>query len=238
MASQPRTKNRLLAALADSDLAELADELQPVELPKYQIVYDIGTRLDHVYFIESGLASVLTIMEDGASSEVGMIGREGLIGAPALLGGQVSAQHVVVQVAASAQRISAVACRAVFDRNPHIRKVVLGFVEELLNLSSQIAGCSRLHSIEQRTARWLLMAIDRIGSDLLPVTQEFLAAALGVRRSGISEAAGGMQRSGFLRYRRGMITIVDHAGLEKTACECYQFAKQRIGSAQIFGNKL
>jgi CRP-like cAMP-binding protein len=202
MALQPKTRNRLLAALTDGDFAELADDLQPVALPKRHVVYDVGAPLDYVYFIESGLASVLTIMEDGASTEVGMIGAEGLIGAPALLGGTLSAQHVVVQVAGSAQRISVAACRAVFDGNARIRAILLRFVEALLNLSAQIGGCNRLHSVEQRTARWLLMASDRIGSDLLPMTQEFLAAMLGVRRSGVSEVASELQRSGLISYRR------------------------------------
>ncbi len=228
MALQRRMRNRLLAALTDSDFAELADDLQSVALLKHQIVYDVGAPLDHIYFIESGLASVLTIMEDGACSEVGMIGAEGLIGAPALLGGAVSAQHVVVLVVGSAQRISVAACRAVFDSNPRIRATLLHFIEALLNLSAQIAGCNRLHSVEQRTARWLLMASDRIGSDILPLTQEFLAAMLGVRRSGISEAASELQRSRSISYRRGIITVLDRANLEKTACECYQIDKQHV----------
>ncbi|HEU0217776.1 MAG TPA: Crp/Fnr family transcriptional regulator [Stellaceae bacterium] len=218
----------MLSALSDGDFAELANDLQPVSLPKHHIVYDVGAPLDYVYFLESGLVSVLTIMEDGASSEVGMIGAEGLLGAPALLGGTTSAQQVVVQVAGSALRIPIAACRAAFDGNERIRATLLRFVEGLLNLSAQIGGCNRLHSVEQRTARWLLMACDRIGSDILPLTQEFLAAMLGVRRSGVSEAAAELQRSGLISYRRGMITLTDRAKLEKTACECYQIDKQRI----------
>jgi len=228
MASQPKTRNRLLVALSDGDFAELANDLQPVALPKHHVVYDVGAPLDYVYFLESGLASVLTIMEDGASSEVGMIGAEGLLGAPGLLGGTTSAQQVVVQVAGSALRIPIAACRAVCDGNERIRATLLRFVEGLLNLSAQIGGCNRLHSVEQRTARWLLMACDRIGSDVLPLTQEFLAGMLGVRRSGVSEAAGELQRSGLISYRRGMITMTNRAKLEKTACECYQIDKQRI----------
>jgi CRP-like cAMP-binding protein len=115
-----------------------------------------------------------------------------------------------------------------FDQNPGIRAALLRFTEDLLNLSSQTAACNRLHSVEQRTARWLLMAADRVRSNVLPLTQEFLAAMLGVRRSGVSEAAGELQRSGLIRYRRGEITIVDRAGLEKTACECYGVDRQRV----------
>jgi CRP-like cAMP-binding protein len=227
MALPQRTTNRLLSLLSPADLAQLSHDLQPVTLAKYQVVYDVGAMLDHIYFIETGLASVLTIMEDGASSEVGMIGPDGAIGVTALLGGRVSAQQVIMHLAGSALRITAAACKAAFDGNVRIRAVLLRFVEELLNLSSQTAGCNRLHSIEQRSARWLLMASDRTKSNVLPMTQEVLAAMLGVRRSGVSEAAGEFQRSGLIRYRRGQIIVLDHAGLEKTACECYGLDRQR-----------
>ncbi|MFZ2006219.1 MAG: Crp/Fnr family transcriptional regulator [Stellaceae bacterium] len=227
MALRARIRNRLLAALATNDFAELSGDLHLVNLGKRQIVYEVGASLDYIYFIEDGIASMLTMMEDGDSSEVGMVGPEGLVGASALLGGRVSAQQVVMQLPGIAHRITASACKSAFDNNPRIRAVLLRFIEDLLNLSSQTAGCNRLHSVEQRSARWLLMASDRIGSNVLPLTQEFLAAMLGVRRSGVSEAAGELQRSGLIRYRRGEITIVDCEGLEKTACECYRLDKQR-----------
>jgi CRP-like cAMP-binding protein len=220
--------NRLLGALRPDDLALLIRDLEPVVLAKKQVLYEVGEPLDHIYFIEEGVASVMTMMEDGASSEVGMVGPEGLVGVSALLGGDTSVQHVVVQLAGTAHYISAARCRAAFERSAGVRRVVLRFIEDLLNLSSQTAACNRLHSVEQRTARWLLMASDRIDSNLLPLTQEFLAAMLGVRRSGVSEAAGELQRSGLIRYRRGEITIVDRAGLEATACECYGLDRQRI----------
>ncbi len=221
-------KNRLLAGLPPEDLARLIEHLKPVTLPKKRVLYEVGAPLDHIYFIDEGLASVLTMMEDGASSEVGMVGPEGLIGVSALLGGGLSAQHVVMQLPGKGHHIAAQHCKSVFDQSPSIRNVLLRFIEDLLNLSSQTAGCNRLHSVEQRSARWLLMASDRVDSNVLPLTQEFLAAMLGVRRSGVSEAAAELQRSGLIRYRRGEITIIDRAGLEKTACECYGLDKQRI----------
>jgi CRP-like cAMP-binding protein len=223
-----RTKNRLLAALSPSDFAQLSRELQPINLAKRQILYDVGSAFDFLYFIEEGFASVLTTMENGTSSEVGMVGPEGLIGASALLGGQISAQQVIMQLPGTALRISAAAGKAAFDGSPGIRAVLLRFIEDLLNLSSQTAGCNRLHSVEQRSARWLLMASDRLGAEVLPLTQEFIAAMLGVRRSGVSEVAGELQRSGLIRSRRGEITIIDRAGLKKTACECYDLDKQRL----------
>jgi CRP-like cAMP-binding protein len=228
MAAPRRTRNRLLSKLAAADFAQLTTDLQLFPLGKRQILYEVGGSFDFIYFIEEGLASVLTMMEDGASSAVGMVGPEGLIGAPALLGGKVSGQQVIMQLPGAALRIPVAACKAAFDDNARIRAVLLHFIEDLLNLSSQSAGCNRLHSVEQRTARWLLMAADRVGSSILPLTQEFLAAMLGVRRSGVSEVAGELQRSGLLRYRRGEITIIDRAGLEKTACECYGLDRQRV----------
>jgi CRP-like cAMP-binding protein len=224
----PAVKNRLLAELPPEDLEELIGHGDPVRLVKKRILYEVGAPLDHVYFIEEGVASVMTMMEDGASSEVGMIGREGVIGLSALLGGVVSAQHVVVQLPGSAQAIPAARCKRIFDNSVGVRAVLLRFTEDLLNLSAQTAACNRLHSVEQRTARWLLMAADRTDSNVLPLTQEFLAAMLGVRRSGVSEAAGELQRSGLIRYRRGEITIIDRAGLESTACECYGLDRQRV----------
>lgn len=221
-------RNRLLADLPPEDLSELIQHLEPVSLPKKQILYEVGAPLDRVYFIEEGLASVLTTMEDGASSEVGMVGPEGLVGASALLGGSVSAQHIVMQLPGRGHHIPAKHCKSVFDHSPEVRRVVLRFIEDLLNLSAQTAGCNRLHSVEQRSARWLLMASDRIGSKSLLLTQEFLAAMLGVRRSGVSEAMSELQRSGLLRYRRGEITIIDRVGLEQTACECYRLDKHRV----------
>jgi CRP-like cAMP-binding protein len=221
-------KNRLLSGLPVEDLSQLVRHLEPVTLPKKRVLYEVGAPLERLYFLEEGLASVLTMMEDGASSEVGMVGPEGLVGVSALLGGKVSAQHVVMQLPGRGHHIAAQHCKSVFDQRPHVRTVLLRFIEDLLNLSAQTAGCNRLHSVEQRSARWLLMASDRIGSNVLPLTQEFLAAMLGVRRSGVSEAMSELQRSGLIRYRRGEITIIDRAGLEKTACECYGHDKQRV----------
>jgi len=205
------------------------------------VLYAVGAPLDHVFFIEEGLASVLTTMEDGATSEVGMVGPEGIIGASALLGGRHSGQHIVMQLPGTALRIGAASCKRVFDDSPGVRKVILRFVEDLLNLSAQTAACNRLHSVEQRCARWLLMASDRVGSNVLGLTQEFLSAMLGVRRSGVSEAAAELRRSGLIRYRRGEITLVDRAGLEDAACECYAADRQRIErllDPEVFRNKL
>jgi CRP-like cAMP-binding protein len=185
------------------------------------VIYEVGDPLEYVYFIEQGVASVLTKMANGSTVEVGMIGVEGMVGMPALLGGETSAQHIVIQIPGTALRMDAVLCKVAFDRSADIRRVVHRVALAILNLSAQTAGCNRLHSLEQRCARWLLMARDRSGSDAMPMTHDFLASMLGVHRTGVTDAAGELRRSGLIRYSRGQVTIIDREGLEATACECY-----------------
>src|SRR5271155_5345218 len=175
-------KNRLLAALSQKDLDQFFSDLYPVSLSLRQILYETGAPFEHVYFIEEGVASVLTTMANGSTIEVGMIGAEGMVGLPALLGGEISAQHVVIQIPGNALRINAALCKTAFDQSATIRATFLHFTEAILNLSAQTAACNRLHAIDQRCARWLLMAFDRIQSDAMPMTQEFLSSMLGVRR--------------------------------------------------------
>jgi CRP-like cAMP-binding protein len=214
-------KNGLLATLLLEDREQLVSYLHSVSLSLKQVIYEVGDPLEHVYFIEQGVASVLTKMANGSTVEVGMIGMEGMVGMPALLGGETSAQHIVIQIPGTALRMDAVLCKVAFDRSAGIRRVVHRFAEAILNLSAQTAGCNRLHSLEQRSARWLLMARDRSGSDAMPMTHDFLASMLGVHRTGVTDAAGELQRSGLIRYSRGQVAIIDREGLEATACECY-----------------
>ena len=221
-------KNRLLTALPAEELEHFFSELQPVSLSLRQVLYEAGARFEHVYFIEEGVASILTEMADGSTIEVGMIGIEGIVGVPALLGGESSAQQVIVQVPGNALRMTAALCKAAFDQSHQVRRVMLRFAEAILNLSAQTAACNRLHSIEQRCARWLLMAIDRTQTDNIPLTHEFLASMLGVRRAGVTVTAGELQRSGLIRYHHGQLTIVDRGGLEAAACECYRIDRERL----------
>jgi CRP-like cAMP-binding protein len=229
MSAQPNTlKNRLLAALPPQDFCDFFSALEPVSLRQREILYGSGAPIEHVYFIETGVASVLTDMLNGSSIEVGMIGIEGMIGMSALLGAETSGQQVMVQIGGTALRMSAAPCKAAFDERATVRRVMHRFAESMINLSAQTAACNRLHSIEQRLARWLLMASDRIQSLTMPMTQEFLSTMLGVRRAGVTETAGELQRSGLIRYHRGQLTIVDREGLEATACECYQLDHARF----------
>jgi len=223
-------QNRLLAAVSQADRERFFADLEPVVLLLRQVLYEVGAPLEHIYFVEQGIASVLTIMADGSSIGVGMIGSEGIVGVPALLGGVVSAQYIVVQVPGTALRMNARLCKQAFHQSDDVRNATLRFAESMMNLSAQTAGCNRLHSIEQRCARWLLMARDRIRSNVMPMTHESLSSMLGVRRPGVTETAGEFQRSGLIRYHHGQVTIIDRAGLEAAACECYLIDHDRLQS--------
>jgi CRP-like cAMP-binding protein len=221
-------KNGLLAALSPEDVERFFSDLQPVSFLIGHVFYDVGTPFENVYFIEQGLASVLTNLTNGSMIGVGMIGMEGVVGVPALLGDETSAQRVIVQVPGTALCMKAAPCKAAFDESAAVRGILLRFAAARLNFSAQTAACNRVHSIKQRCARWLLMSSDRIRSDVMPMTHEFLSSMLGVRRTGVTAIAGELQRSELIRYHRGQVTIVDHAGLEAAACECYRIDHARF----------
>src|SRR5713101_5842949 len=191
-------KNRILAALPQEDFDRFFASLQPVSLPLKHLLYRVGDPLDSVYFIEEGVGSVLTSMANGATIEVGMVGSEGIVGVAALLGGEVSAQQIVVQVPGAALKMPAAKCREAFDQSPAFRAGVLRYVAALLDFGAQTAACNRLHTIEQRCARWFLMALDRL------------------------------HRAGLIRNHRGEVTVVDRPGLEAAACECYGLDHARL----------
>ena len=232
-ASRYTGRNRILAALPPEDFDRFSPALQAVPLSLRQVIHDVSSPIEHVYFVEQGVGSILTIMADGSAIEVGMIGSEGMVGVSAVFGSATSGQHVIVQIPGTALRMDAARCKAAFDESAAVRMAVLRFATALMNLSAQTAACNRLHSIEQRCARWLLMAHDRIQSDIMPMTHEFLASMLGVRRAGVTVTAGELQRSGLIRYHHGQITIRDRDGLQATACECYRIDHERfMGSSQ------
>jgi CRP-like cAMP-binding protein len=221
-------QNRLLAVLPHEDAQRFFSDLHPVSFPLQHVIYNVGAPLEHVYFIEQGLASILMNMSNGSTVEVGMIGREGMVGMPALLGALTSNRQFVAQSPITALRMNAALCKAAFDHSAAVRRVVLRFTEAILDLAAQTAACNRLHLIEQRCARWLLMSSDRIHSDVIPMTHEFLAAMLGVRRPGVTTTIGELTRSGLIEHGRGHLTISDREGLEATACECYPIDRRRL----------
>lgn len=221
-------RNRLLSYLPAAELAQLLPELHAINWSMRQSLYEVANPIEQVYFVERGLASVVVIMTDGSMSEVGMIGSEGMLDASVLLGAENSAQQAIVQVPGAALRMNAAICKAAFDRLPIFRAEVLRFVGAFLGLSAQTAACNRLHEAKQRCARWLLMASDRIESDTIPMTHEFLASMLGIRRTGVTAIARDLQRAKLIQYQHGRITITDRHSLKAAACECYSVDHQRL----------
>jgi CRP-like cAMP-binding protein len=215
-------KNRLLGAIPWEDAERYFSKLDSVALAMRRTIYEVGSPLDHVYFIEQGVASILTRMNDGESIEAGMVGFEGVVGLPALLGRNVSGQHLLVQAPVVALRMRVADCREAFNQSAVVRGVFLHYTAQLLDIASQTAACNRLHSLQQRFSRWLLMMHDRLQSDEMPLTHDFMASMLGVRRSRVTEAAGVLQGAGLIRYIRGRITILDHEALLAVGCECYR----------------
>ena len=205
--------------MSGADTDHFFSDLHPISLPLRQIVYEVGTPLDYVYFVEYGVLSILTKMTTGEAIEAGMIGVEGMVGLPALFGDKTSRQHVLVQAPLTALRMNAADCIAAFDQSADVRGVILRYTGALLSVGMRTAACNSLHSLQQRTARWLLMMHDRLQSDAMPLTHEFLSLMLGTRRTRITEAAGELQRSGLIRYARGIVNILDHPGLSAIACE-------------------
>jgi CRP-like cAMP-binding protein len=229
LAANRSISNRILTALPQEDLEHLRYHLAPVSLRLKQVLHQPGVAITYVYFIEQGLASVLTAMSDGITIEVRMTGREGMTGLPYLLGAHSMREEIVVQVPGSALRMSAAQFKTEFDQREALRRIVLRFLNTALSMAAQTAGCNRRHPLDQRCARWLLNASDRIGSDTMPMTQEFLASLLGVRRAGITETVAKLCRSGLIRYRRGQLAIIDRKGLEAGACECYLVDREELG---------
>jgi CRP-like cAMP-binding protein len=217
----PAPRNRLLAALPPEDLARLWPRLQPVELVFRQTLHAPEEPITAVYFPETGYLSRLAPMDDGDSAEVGLVGPEGMIGLAILLGGDRDGFEILVQVPGTALRMGAGAFREELDRIPALRAVLNRYALAHFEQVARSAACNGRHHVEQRLARWLLMAHDRVEGDEFPMTHEFMSMMLGVRRAGITVAAGTLQKAGLIRYERGRMEITDRPGLEAAACECY-----------------
>jgi CRP-like cAMP-binding protein len=223
--SEDRISNRLLAFLPQEDQERLRQFLEPVELEYKRPLYNADERIEFVHFIESGVGSLVCTMADGQAAEVGTIGNEGLIGLPVVLGDERAPSSMYVQVPGRALRMRAAAFREQLRQSGRMRAVLLRYTHVFFNHIALTAACAHFHSLEQRCCRWLLMTHDRMPSDTFLLTHEFLAMMLGVRRAGVSVAAGALQRAGLIRYHRGRITILDRQGLEERACECYAVTK-------------
>ena len=220
--------NQLLLALPKLEFQRLAPHLEEVSLSLGQVLYEAGENIKHVYFPNRAMVSLIAVLEDGSTTEVGMVGSNGVVGYPAFLGDDLTTTRIIVQVAGTAMKIDTKILKREFNRGGVLQRQLLLYTQALLTQISQTAACNRHHSLEARLARWLLTAQDHTASDTIQITQEFIAELLGTRRSGVTVAAGLLQQAGIIRYSRGRITILNRLALEATACECYGFIKKEF----------
>jgi len=218
----PRSiRNEILLSLPSKECAAVLADLEFVEMRNYDLLNEMGEPIEYCYFMNSGMTSILTIMGDGKGVEVGLTGKEGFIGLPVIVGLKTSATRAIVQITGSAFRLSTPQLLLALTKCPQLVQKLNRYSQELGMQATQVAACNRLHQVEQRLARWLLMSQDRIGADVVPLTQEFLSHMLGTRRASVTVAAGILQKAGLIKYVRGAVTIVNRAKLEDAACECY-----------------
>jgi CRP-like cAMP-binding protein len=222
--------NTILLGLPKVESDRILKDMEFIELPASTILNDAFEPIERVYFINSGLASFLNIMEDGRSVEVGLCGKEGFVGMPVLAGFKTSQARVVMQVGGSAFCMSAKAMLAGIRHFPTLLIHLNRFALELALQGAQVAACNRLHGMTQRLSRWLLMSQDRLGGDLVPLTQEYLAHMLATRRASVTVAAHTLQRKGIISYTRGQLKIVDRAQLEQESCECYEMLTRQTNA--------
>jgi CRP-like cAMP-binding protein len=218
-------QNHLLAALPTSDYQRLASHLELVPMKLGEVLYESGGQLRYVYFPTTSILSLLYVMEDGASAEIAIVGNEGILGISLFMGGESTPSRAVVQSAGHAFRLKAALLKNEFGRFGPTMHLLLRYTQALITQMAQTAVCNRHHSVDQQLCRWLLLSLDRLQTNELSMTQELIANMLGVRREGVTEAAGKLQDVGLISYRRGRITVLDRPGLEARSCECYQVVK-------------
>lgn len=219
------TGNRLLARLPQEEYERLLPHLEHVSFVLGEVVYESGGQMGHIYFPTTAIISLLYMMENGSSAEMGVAGNDGLVGIALFMGGNTVPNRAVVQSAGEALRMKTKVLQEEFARGDTFQRLLLRYTQALMTQMSQTAVCNRLHTLEQQLCRWLLLSRDRLNSDELVMTQELIANMLGVRREGVTQAAGRLQEQGLISYVRGRITMLDRSGLEATVCECYQVVK-------------
>jgi CRP-like cAMP-binding protein len=218
-------QNHLLDALPRSDYERVAPHLELIPMALGDVLYESGVELRYVYFPTTSIVSLLYVMEDGASAEIAVIGNEGILGISLFMGGNTTPSRAVVQSAGHGFRLRAELLKDEFGRFGPTMHLLLRYTQALITQMSQTAACNRHHSVDQQLCRWLLLSLDRLASNELSMTQELIANMLGVRREGVTEAAGKLQDAGLIRYSRGRIAVLDRPGLEARSCECYQVVK-------------
>jgi CRP-like cAMP-binding protein len=222
-------QNHLLAALPTAEFERLAPHLEPAPLALGEVLYEPGGQLQHAYFPTTGIVSLHYVMESGASAETAGVGNEGVVGISLFMGGDTTPSSAVVQTAGHAYRLESRRLKDEFKRGGLMQHLLLRYTQALITQVTQTAVCNRHHSVEQQLCRWLLLTLDRVSSRELVITQELVASMLGVRREGITEAAGKLKSAGLFSYRRGHISVLGRAGLETRVCECYAVVKKELG---------
>jgi CRP-like cAMP-binding protein len=226
--------NQILRALPEAERARLFPHLRFVPLPLGMVIYESGARLRHIYFPTDSIISLLYVLKNGASAEIAVVGREGAVGVSLFMGGETTPSRAVVQTAGGAYRLSGVRLKQEFDRHGQMLNILLRYTQALITQMAQTAVCNRHHALDQQLCRWLLLSLDRLETSELKMTQELIANMLGVRREGVTEAAGRLQAQGVIRYSRGRITVLDRPRLEKLSCECYRVVK--IETERLLGS--
>ncbi|MES2355636.1 MAG: Crp/Fnr family transcriptional regulator [Pseudomonadota bacterium] len=219
------TQNHLLAALPTAEFNRLSPHLELISMPLGEVLYESGGQLQHVYFPTTSIISLLYVLEDGASAEIAVVGNEGLLGISLFMGGDTTPSRAVVRSAGYGYRLNAQLLKQEFNRAGPVLRLLLRYTQALITQMTQTAVCNRHHSIEQQLCRCLLLTLDRLSSNSVTMTQDLIANMLGVRREGVTEAAGNLQRAELIRYNRGHIEVLDRPGLEKAVCECYAVVK-------------
>ena len=229
MSAPSPNQNHLLAALPQAELERLSPHLGLVPMRLGEILYEPGGQMQHAYFPTTSIVSLHYVMESGASAETAGVGNEGVVGISLFMGGDTTPSSAVVQTAGHAYRLAGRLLKQEFTRAGSMQRLLLRYTQALITQMIQTAACNRHHSVEQQLCRWLLLTLDRLPEQELIMTQELVASMLGVRREGITQAAGNLQVAGLIRYRRGHIAVADRSGLEARACECYAVVKKELG---------
>jgi CRP-like cAMP-binding protein len=232
------TDNKLLSAFPEQSKARLFPQLKLVKLPLGKVLYESGQNVLSVYFPINSIVSLLSVMENGSSAEISVVGNEGVVGTAVFMGGESTPNQAVVQSAGYAFSLPAALLRSEFNSELLVRTLMLRYTQSLMAQMSQTAVCNRHHSIDQQLCRWLLLSLDRLTTDDLTMTQELIANMLGVRREGVTEAAGKLQKLGVIDYKRGHITIKDRTKLESLCCECYAVVKTETDRLNTYANTL
>jgi CRP-like cAMP-binding protein len=221
-------QNYLLAALPAAELTRISEGIALTPMPLGHVLYESGDEMRHVYFPTNCIVSLLYVMEDGSSAEIAIVGNEGIVGISLFMGGETTPSRAIVQSAGQAFRVAGKLLKDEFRRAGPVQHVLLRYTQALITQMAQTAVCNRHHSVEQQLCRWLLMSLDRLNSNQLSMTQELIANMLGVRREGVTESAGKLQKLGLIEYSRGHIVVLDRPALETHACECYAVVKKEF----------